>query len=211
MFWVISWREEYIIFLNQGKGKLVAAGGQQRWSGNSHLEVSWNVICRMRFEGSRWCRELCKWAICHRDNLQKREGKRGRGGEWKRGTSCHTHRGLRDPSSPPLQQLWTLSFFLALTRVRGTPIQLHASFQRRMDWIEVTTSSPETLRVYIGKEVGKLDRWISWVPTIGISLLPLLLLAFQLSSLMGFLFFLGCSQKSSCKATSRPFGSCQWT
>ena len=48
----------------------------------------------------------------------------------KRSSFCHTCQGLRDFSSLPLQQLWMLSFLLALTRVRGTLIQLHTSFQR---------------------------------------------------------------------------------
>ena len=147
-------------FESRKKKKLVAVGGQQRWSGLSKIVVSWNVICTTKLEGSRWCQELCKWAICHRDNLQKREGKRGRGGEWKRGTSCHTRWGLRDPSSPPLQQIWTLSFFLALTWVRGTPKQLHASFQGRLDCIKSDgffSRNPKSLNREREKKGGPLD------------------------------------------------------
>ena len=47
----------------------------------------------------------------------------------------------------PLQQLWTPLFLLALTRVRGSLIQLHTGFQRGLDWIKMTSFSQETLRV----------------------------------------------------------------
>ena len=91
------------------------------------------MICRTRFEGSRWRRELCKGAICHRDNLQKREGKRGQG---------------RSP------------FFLALTWVRGTPIQLLASFQQRAGLNQndgFFSRNPKSLNRERGKKGGSLD------------------------------------------------------
>ena len=58
----------------------------------------------------------------------RKRGKERTRKRMKRYSFCHTRQGLRASSSLPLQQLWTLSFLLALTQVRGTLIQLHTSF-----------------------------------------------------------------------------------